>query len=137
MPDAASGPGLTDPCGLGAAVGRLSGSSRKNGQAAFLVLATALEPGEVVEIVAFGRFLGAPGALCLTNGRLLAANARNWEPDVVSVPFEAGLTVQGWQDERHAALVFHHAGGDLVVDQISDREMAQQVAAGVRAKVGG
>ncbi len=137
MPDAASGPGLTDPAGLGAAVGRLSGGARKAGHAAFMVLARSLEEGEMVSVVAQCRFRGAPGAVALTDRRLLVVNAREWEPDVLPVGFEPGLTVQGWQDERHAALVFSRDGHDLVIDRIGDRALAQEVAAGVRARVGG
>ena len=137
MPTADSGPGVTDPHGLGAAVSRLSGSSRKHGHAAFMVLAHVLDEGEQVVVVTSCRFRGAPAALALSDRRLLVVNAREWEPDVLPVGLEPGLTVQGWQDERHAALVFTRDGHELVVDQIGDRAMAQEIAAGVRSKVGG
>jgi hypothetical protein len=136
MPTAEAGPGPTDPHGLGAAVSRLSGSGRKAGYAAFMVLARVLGEGEQVAVVASGRFRGAPAALALTNQRLLMVNAREWEPDVLPVELAAGLTVQGWQDERHAALVFARDGHEIVVDRIGDRAMAQEIAAGVRARVG-
>ena len=137
MPSAESGPGLTDPHGLGAAVSRLSGSGRKHGHAAFMVLARVLEEGEQIAVVASCRFRGAPAVLALSDRRLLVVNAREWEPDVLPVELVPGLTVQGWQDERHAALVFAHEGDELVVDRIGDRAMAQEIASGVRAKVGG
>ena len=137
MPSAESGPGVTDPHGLGAAVSRLSGSSRKHGHAAFMVLARVLEEGEQVSVVTSCRFRGAPAALALSDRRLLVVNAREWEPDVLPIGLEPGLTVQGWQDERHAALVFTRDGHELVVDQIGDRAMAQEIAVGVRARVGG
>ncbi|MFT5203449.1 MAG: hypothetical protein ACI9C1_002848 [Candidatus Aldehydirespiratoraceae bacterium] len=137
MPDASSGPGLTDPSGLGAAVGRLSGASRKAGHAAFMVLARSLEEGEQVATVTSCRFRGAPGALALTDRRLLVVNAREWEPDILPVGMEPGLTVKGWQDEKRAALVFVRDGHELVVDQILDRSMAQEIATGVRARAGG
>lgn len=137
MPSAESGPGVTDPHGLGAAVSRLSGSSRKHGYAAFMVLARILEDGEQISVVTSCRFRGAPAALALSDRRLLVVNAREWEPDVLPVGLEPGLTVQGWQDERHAALVFTRDGHELVVDQIGDRAMAQEIAVGVRARVGG
>ena len=134
MPDAADGPGLTDPAGLGAAVARLLGGARRAGHAAFMVIARSLEEGEMVQVVAQCRFRGAPGALALTDRRLLVVNAREWEPDVVPVGLEPGLAVRGWQDERRAALVFIREGHELVVDQISDRAIAQEIAAAVRAR---
>jgi hypothetical protein len=137
MPSAEAGPGVTDPHGLGAAVSRLSGSSRTHGHAAFMVLARALEESEQVSVVTSCRFRGAPAAMALTDRRLLVVNAREWEPDVLPVGLEPGMTVQGWQDERHAALLFSRDGHDLVVDQIADRALAQEIAAGVRARVGG
>ena len=137
MPSAESGPGVTDPHGLGAAVSRLSGSSRKHGWAASMVLARILEDGEQISVVTSCRFRGAPAALALSDRRLLVVNAREWEPDVLPVGLEPGLTVQGWQDERHAALVFTRDGHELVVDQIGDPPMAQEIAVGVRARVGG
>jgi len=137
MPSAEAGPGLTDPHGLGAALSRLSGSGRKAGYAAFMVLARILEEGEQIAVVTACRFRGAPAALALSDRRLLLVNAREWEPDVLPVGLEPGLTVQGWQDERYAALVFTRDGHELVVDRIGDRAMAQEIAAGVRSRVGG
>ncbi|MEO0495503.1 MAG: hypothetical protein AAF081_19015, partial [Actinomycetota bacterium] len=137
MPDAAAGPGAADPHQLGAAVGRLSGSSRKAGKAAFSVLATHLEAGETVQMAANCRFLGADGAVVVTDRRMVIANAREWEPDVVPVGLEPGLTVQGWQDERAAALVFGRDGHELVIDRIADRQVAQEIATEVRRRAGG
>lgn len=102
-----------------------------------MVLARVLEEDEKIAVVASCRFLGAPAALALSDRRLLVVNAREWEPDIVPVALEPGLTVQGWQDERHAALVFARGGHEIVVDRISDRAMAQEIASGVRARVGG
>ena len=134
MPDASAGPGPTDPHGLGAAVERLSSAGRAQGQAAFAIVSTRLEPGEAVQFAASCRFLGADGAVVVTDRRMLIANARQWEPDIVPVGLEAGLTVQGWQDERAAALVFGRDGHELVIDQIVDRDVAQQIAAEVRRR---
>ena len=122
------------PGGLGEAVGRLSGSARKAGNAAFFVLAMSLEPGERVETVVQCRYRGANGAMALTDRRLLIVNARQWHPDVTPVGLEAGLTVRGWQDERTAALVLSRDGHELVVDKIGDRAAAQQIAGAVRAR---
>lgn len=137
MPSAESGPGLTDPFGIGQAVSRLSNSSRRAGKGAFLVLAGALDDDEHVEVIAQCRYRGADGAMALTNKRLLIINSREWQPDVTPVGLEPGLTVHGWQDERTAALVFDRDGAELVVDKIGDREVVQDLVARVRARVGG
>jgi hypothetical protein len=134
MPDASAGGELIDPAGLGEAVSRLSSGARKAGNAAFFVLAMALEPGERVETVVQCRYRGADGAMALTDRRLLIANARQWQPDLTPVGLEAGLTVRGWQDERSAALVFGRDGHELVVDKIGDRAAAQQIAEAVRTR---
>ena len=136
MPDASAGPGYTDPHGLGEAVARLSPGARKAGNAAFAVLSVMLEEGERVESVVQCRYRGVDGALALTDRRLLAVNAREWDPDVTPIGLEPGLSVQGWQDERRAALVFGRDGQELVVDRIADRGIAQQLAASIRARVG-
>ncbi|MEM7143302.1 MAG: hypothetical protein AAF548_19965, partial [Actinomycetota bacterium] len=137
MPTAEAGPGVTDPHGVGAAASRLSNAARKAGNAAFLILVRSLSEGEMVTTMTACRFRGATGALALTDRRLLVVNARQWEPDVLPIPLEAGLTVQGWADERQAALVFTRDGHELVVDQIPDPALAQEIAAGVRARVDG
>lgn len=135
MPNAESGPGLTDTFGIGQAVSRLSNGSRNAGKGAFLVLTRTLFDDEVVEVVVQCRYRGADGAMALTNKRLLIVNAREWNPDVTPVALEPGLTVQGWQDERSAALVFERGGAELVVDKISDREVVQDLVGRVRARI--
>ncbi|MEZ5165051.1 MAG: hypothetical protein R2695_00675 [Acidimicrobiales bacterium] len=95
-----------------------------------------MEPGERVEVVANCRVLGAPGAVGLTDRRLLIVNTREWEPDVLPVVLDPGLEVKGWQDDRHAALLFTRDGHELVIDQIIDRSAAQEIATGVRFRVG-
>lgn len=137
MPTAESGPGTTDAHGIGAAAQALSGAARRAGHAAFLVLSGALDEGETVVTLTACRFQGANGALALTDRRLIVVNARQWDPDVLPISLEPGLTVQGWQDERQAALVFSRDGRDLVVDQIADLAKAQEIAAGVRSRVDG
>ena len=136
MPDAASGPGITDPFGIGSAVGRLSGGARSQGHAAFMVLACSLDPDESAQLVVHCRYNGAAGALALTDRRLLVVNAREWEPDVTTIDLEPGLTVQGWQDGNHAALVFEREGAETVVDRIADGAVAQEIAAAVRGRSG-
>lgn len=136
MPDAASGPGTTDPHQLGAAIDRLSASTRKASAGAFAVASVSLDEGEIVQLAVGCRFLGADGVIVVTDRRMLIANDRAWEPDVVPVALEPGLTVQGWQDDRSAALVFARAGHELIVDRITDRAVAQELAAEVRRRSG-
>jgi hypothetical protein len=137
MPTAADGPGLIDPAGLGAAVGRMVNSARKAGRAALAVVSIELQEGEKVQVVAQGRYLGANGVLALTDRRLLVVNDREWQPDITTVELAPGLVVKGWQDERQAALVFERDGYQMVVDQIADRDLAQELAKGVRDRTGG
>ncbi len=136
MPDAAAGPGLTDSAGLGAAIGRLGNASRKLGKSAFMVLACTLDTDERVEVVVQGRFLGAAGVMALTDRRLLIVNAREWNPDVMPVGLEPGLTVKGWQDGGTAALVLARDGHELVVDRIADLDVVQQIVTQIRARSG-
>ncbi|TML16525.1 MAG: hypothetical protein E6G39_05585 [Actinobacteria bacterium] len=62
------------------------------------------------------------------------ANDREWKPDLLSIPITRGLAVQGWQDDKTASLVFQHDGTASTIDQIGEREMAQRMAAVVRAR---
>ncbi|MEM9203413.1 MAG: hypothetical protein AAGC53_17335 [Actinomycetota bacterium] len=137
MPDASGGPGLTDPHRLGLAVDRLGAPTRKASAAAFAVAAAELDEGEMVQTAVGCRYLGSDGAVVLTDRRMLIVNARSWSPDIVVVDLEPGLTVQGWQDDRAAALVFGRNGHELVVDRITDRVVAQELAADVRRRSAG
>ncbi len=134
MPDAASGPGLTDTAGLGAAIGQLGNASRKLGKSAFMVLACRLDADEQVELLVQGRFLGAAGVMALTDRRLLIVNAREWNPDVMPVGLEPGLTVKGWQDGGSAALVLARDGHELVIDRIGDLDVVQQMVSQIRSR---
>ncbi len=137
MPTAEAGPGLSDSHGVGAAVAAMGSSARRAGRYAFAVLLATLDSGEQVEILGQCRFLGNDGVIALTERRLLVANAREWDPDVVAINIQPGLTVQGWQDEKSAALVFSNPDGDdIVVDRFSDRSVAMRLVEGYRARVG-
>jgi len=136
MPSAESGPGVTDSHGVGAAASQLGGGSRRAGRVAFMVMSNVLKPGERVEALAQGRYLGADAALAVTSDRVLLVNSREWDPDFESIQLAPGLTVQGWQDQRTACLVLTHAGGSAVFDRISDLAAAKAVADLVRSRVG-
>jgi hypothetical protein len=112
--------------------------TRRSGRVAFAVLGAVLDDGEVVEVLVPGRFHGESGALALTDRRIVAVNDREWKPDVEFVDLEPGLTVQGWQDDRNASLVFTARDGrSTTVDQIHERELAQRIATLVRGRVAG
>lgn len=125
-----------DPHGIGVAISSLGLFARRSGKVAFSVIAHLLDHDERVEVMVVGRFLGENGAAAVTNKRVVIVNDREWKPEVETIPFTPGLSVQGWQDDRAATLAFEHAGRQVVIDQIGDRELAQRVAALVRSRCG-
>jgi hypothetical protein len=126
-------PAWTDPKGLGAAAARLSTGSRKRGRVPLLIAAALLDD-ELVEAVVQGRVHGFDGAAVLTTRRLLVVNAREWQPDVISVEPGPDLAVQGWQDDRTAALVVQKGDQSVAIDGIDDRPLAVEFAQRLRAK---
>ncbi|MEQ8716160.1 MAG: hypothetical protein RIE08_00995 [Acidimicrobiales bacterium] len=135
MPSAAAVSGThPDPHGIGSAVARLSMLTRRAGRTAFAVVAGELAEGEMVEVAVQCRYLGHGGVAVLVADRIVFANDREWEPEVMAMPIDATTTVTGWQDERSAALVIATGDVTVTIDQIRDRELAQALAATVRAK---
>lgn len=125
-----------DPNRLGAAVARLSSGARKVAKAPLLVAAVLLEDGELVECAAAGRIEGIGAVAVLTDRRILLVNERAWSPMVASMAVDPGLAVQGWQDSRTASLTFVAAGRQLVLEQITDKQLAVEVAGRIRARNG-
>jgi hypothetical protein len=121
---------------MGQAVSALGMFSKRSGRVAFALVASLLDEGEVIEVLVQGRFRGEDGAAVLTDRRLVVANDREWKPDIEIVELGPGLTVQGWQDDRSAALVFQRGERTTTIDQIGERDLAQRMAALVRARVG-
>ena len=101
------------------------------------MIAAELDPGERVEVVVQGRFLGEDGAAALTDRRIVLANDREWKPDVEVVALGPGLTVQGWADDRVASLTFQRGATSTTIEGISEKELAQRFAALARARIGG
>ena len=126
------GPVVIDPHGLGMAAARLGSGARRAGKVALAVLATSLAEGEVVAVVIQGRFRGEPAVAALTGDRVVIANERAWKPDVVAVPVDPELVVQGWQDDRTAALTFVAGDRHEVVERIGDRGLAVELAQRIR-----
>ena len=81
--------------------------------------------------------LGARAVLALTDRDLVLVDDRTWRPVSERFPLDAGLQVQGWQDDRTASLTLVTAGRQLVVDQIADRPLAVEMAQRIRYRVGG
>ena len=128
---------LNDPFGLGAALGRLSGGARKAGRGSANAVAVLLREGEIVECIVQGQFYGAAAVVLLTNERLLVVNDREYRPDVVEFVVDDGLTVQGWADDRHAALLIQRADLTAQVERIADRAIAQELAQRIRVRAAG
>jgi hypothetical protein len=110
--------------------------SRRSGKVAFALIAHVLEPGERVEALVQGKFRGEDGAAVVTDRRVVLANDREWKPDVAILELAPGLKVQGWADDRSASLVFERDGQTTTIEQIGERELAQRMAATVRARCG-
>ncbi|HEX6424605.1 MAG TPA: hypothetical protein VFZ79_14075 [Acidimicrobiales bacterium] len=134
MPHAGVGPGLVavDPHGVGMAAARLTGGARRAGKVALAVLASALGEGDVVAVVVQGRFRGVAGVAALVEGRVVLVNDRQWKPEVVELPVDGELVVQGWQDERTASLTFLSGDRHEVIERIADRGLAIELAQRVR-----
>ncbi len=116
---------------------RLGGASKRAAATSMTVASAVLEDGEVAEAVVQGQFAGHPGVAVLTGGRVLLVNEAPLAVTVESVPLTAGLTVQGWQDDKEASLIFQVDGRDITIDAITDRPLAQDMAGRVREKVAG
>ncbi len=137
MPSAAQSEGPTDPSGLGAAYGQLGMFTKRSARIAIGVAGVVLDPSERVEVLVSGRYRGHDGVAILTDRRLLVINDREWRPDVEELVVAPGTTIQGWQDERFAAIVIQlPTGQTITVDQISERESAQRMAAAIRTRAG-
>lgn len=128
-------PQANDPHGVGLQVGRLGNAARRGGKVAFVVAAALLDESERVEVVVQGRYLGSPGAIVVTATRVLVVNDAPWKPAVRSIPLVAGVTVQGWQDERVATILIRYDDEDTTVDRIPDRLIARELANKIRSRV--
>lgn len=119
------------------AASRLGNAGRRSGRVALAVTSALLDEGEIVECAVQGRFNGADGVAVLTNERVLVVNDRSWKPDVLEIEVDGSTTVQGWQDDRTAALVFQRADQSATVDKIGDRHLAMEFAQRLRARAAG
>ena len=128
-------PAPGDPHALVGAANRLSARSRKSGRVALTVLAAVLDEGEVVQVVVQGRYRDQAAVAALSEQRVLIVNERELAPDVTAVPVRASLHVQGWQDDKVAALVFNDGAVSETIDRIADRPLALEFAQRLRSMV--
>jgi hypothetical protein len=94
-----------------------------------------LGEGERVEGLIQGRFNDANGVVALTNLRLVAVNDKSWKPEVVVIPIDPGLDVQGWQEDRTATLLLRRPERTIVIDRILDGQVAAELANNIRSRV--
>ena len=130
------GPQSHDPHGIGAAATRLGGGPRRAGKVALAVLGAVLDEGDTVTMVVQGGVRGHAGVAALLPDKVVLVNERQWKPDVVVLPVDPSLAVQGWQDERSAALTFIVEDRHEVVERILDRGLAIEMAHRIRYQVG-
>jgi hypothetical protein len=127
---------VNDPSGLGAALARLGSGGRKGAKAAANAAAILLQEGEIVECAVQGQLYGSNAVVLLTNSRLLIVNDREFRPDVVEIVVDAAVTVQGWQDDRAAAVLVQRNEVSAQVERIGDKPLAQELAQRIRARAG-
>jgi len=96
-----------------------------------------LDEGEVVEGLVAGQLYGANAIGALTNRRYVVVNDREFKPDVIEIIVDAQCTVQGWQDDRSAALLVQSGGQSAQVERIGDRPLAIELAQRLRARAAG
>jgi hypothetical protein len=128
---------VNDPSGLGAALARLGSGGRKGAKAAANAAALLLRDGEIVECAVQGQLYGSNAVVLLTNGRLLIVNDREFRPDVIEIVVDASVTVQGWADDRAAAVLVQRNEVSAQVERIADKPLAQELAQRIRARATG
>jgi hypothetical protein len=128
---------IVDPNGVGAVIPLMSAGSMRTGRIALGILTALLEPTEQVECLVQGVYQSYIAVGALTDKRVLLVNEQEWVPRVRSIELGTELLVQGWQDDRTASLIFLHEGRSITLSGISDRQLAQDFAQRLRARVAG
>ncbi|MEO6989761.1 MAG: hypothetical protein ABI239_14075 [Aquihabitans sp.] len=118
------------------AAGRLGNRPRKDARSAFAVAGAVLQDGEMVEALAAGKFEGNAALLVLTDRALILVDERPWKPTVERVTIDAGLQVQGWQDDRSASLTLITGSRQMVLESIADKPLAVEMAQRIRYRTG-
>lgn len=133
----AGGPGAEDPHGIAAAVGRLGYIDRRSAKVPVAILSAVLHDGDVVELLAHGRFRGHSAVGALVGSAVVLVSDRQWKADVVRIELAPGLQVQGWQDDRAATLTFVGPGQPVALEGINDRALAVEIAQRARDRIAG
>ena len=123
-----------DPHAMGPAVARLGSGAKKAGKVALGMTSVLLQEGELVECLIVGKVNELDGVAVLTDRRLLVHNDRQWAVDQMSMPLDAGLTVQGVAEGGTATLTFVREGIGVPVSKVGDVALAQELAARVRTR---
>ena len=128
---------VEDPYGLAVAVGRLGLIDRRSAKVPVAILSAVLQEGDVVELLAHGRYRGYSAVGALVGPAVVLVNDRPWKADVIRIDLAPGLEVHGWQDDRAASLTFAGPGGPEALEGVGDRALAVEMAQRVRDRVAG
>jgi hypothetical protein len=131
----APAPTSDDPHAVGACVGRLGFSAKRNARVSAGIVTALLDDGEHAQQLVQGSFLGKHAVAVLTDRRLLIVNDREWKPDVRSMALRSDLTVEGMGDDRTASLTFRCGGEIVEVSGIGDPSQARELAHRIRTAV--
>jgi hypothetical protein len=127
-------PTAEDPHALGACVGRLGFTAKRNARVAAGIASAVLDDGETVQQLVHGSYLGKHAVVVVTDRRLLFVNDREWKPDIRSIELTPDLTVSGMGDDRSATLTFSGQGEPAELSGI-DAAQAREFAHRVRTRV--
>lgn len=130
-------PAPSDPHAIGMALGRLSNAAKKSSKVTLGILSVVLEPGELVECLVAGKVHDLDGLLVLTNSRLLVLNDRPFEPDLLSIPVDAALTVRGEAAGNTATLTVQREQVYAQLTRAADVQLAQELAQRIRGRAAG
>lgn len=90
----------------------------------------------MVEALAAGKFEGNAALMVLTDRALILVDDRPWKPTVERIAVDAGVQVQGWQDDRSASLTLVTASRQMVLESIADKPLAVEMAQRIRYRTG-
>lgn len=115
------------------AVERLSIDEQNRVEIPLAVVGSMLGSNEYVHGVVGGQMLGQPAVIVVTDSRVLVVNARRWRPIVDEYAVDGSLIVRGRHDKDVAALSFADPEKFSMVDDISDVELAIELADRIRS----
>ncbi|MEA2274418.1 MAG: hypothetical protein QOI98_3126, partial [Solirubrobacteraceae bacterium] len=84
-----------------------------------------------------GQLYGSNAVALLTNARVLLVNDREFRPDVIEFVVDNAISVQGWQDDRAAALLIQRADVAAQIERIAEKPLAQELAQRIRTRAAG